>query len=350
MTTSATPPVLDTPARFDLVRHAVRALLLRYNLNRDWIIGFIGMRGSGKSLGGANVTVRDFAMDGMPMASNMKIKAGIKIDDDLADYYNVEPGIETYEAIDVDRDILFSLDSRYDGHVIFLDEPNMEYSEARRAISTTNLRTADVVQQLRKGETALVYAVINEMYVDPRVRDNTDIMIKCSDVALNPRNLRAHMQQGVLFEWEIYGWSPKYAGNGNTFTETRRPMEKVPVKMENIWNMIDTRERQLRDDYNVDSKSLMPIELRDSPGVAKSKADPVQIELEKRMGKFWENHASDGEFIEIFSTDIAQELGIEKYDWGRVFKKYLDGKLIVDYERRYPRNKTKYVIKNRELV
>jgi hypothetical protein len=340
---------LVVQARSDLIKHAVRALIRRNRLSPDWIIGLIGMRGSGKSLGGANIAIRDFALDGFPMFSNMNIRMNIKVDDETAKYYNVEPGIETYQSERIEKDVLLSLDSRYDGSVLFLDEPNIDYGEARRSQSNTNLGTSDVVQELRKGQSGLIYAVINEMYVDPRIRDNTDVMIRCIDVALNPRNLAAGMKQGVLFEWQVLAWSPKLCGNGKTYRETLRPAETLQIKLEDTWNLINTFEKQVRNNYS-GAKKLLRVELGEAPEVLQAKLDPMMNEIASRLDIFWNNHKKDGDYIEITSKDMCRELGFKSEDWPNLFKQYISRHFLKDYETKYPGGRAKYIIKNRELI
>src|SRR3989304_4249146 len=166
-----------------IVAHRVRALLRRFHLGPDWIIGLVGERGTGKSLGGANIPIRDWGMSGAQLWSNMKTKLTVPVDDNIAGRYGLKGGDVVYEAKPIDRGSLLRLDSRYEGGHLFLDEINLEYGEARRSTSNVNLGTDTLVQQLRKFQCGLTYTVIDEMFVDKRIRDNTDIFIVCKETA-----------------------------------------------------------------------------------------------------------------------------------------------------------------------
>ena len=304
----------------ELIKHGVRALLRRYHLNRDWIIGLVGERGSGKSLGGANIALRDFMMNGEPCWSNMQIKMQVDVDDQVAAYYGVKGGSKIYEAGHIDKQAFLALDSQYEGGCLFFDEFNLEYGEARRSSANVNLMTDRAIQQLRKMQCGLVYTVLNEMYVDTRIRENTDIFIRCSDVAFNPLNLQGKMEQGVVFEWLLYAMSTKFAGNGMTYADTKKPIGPIKMQLKHIWDAIDTMERQAAGMTKyTDSKSLIPLHLPEDPVVVQDRDKWGW--LDERLTKFYENHALDGDFIEILSSQFKAELGIPDDWWGTTMVK-----------------------------
>jgi len=339
------------PSLNDLIKHSVRALLRRYHLNRDWIIGLIGERGSGKSLGGANIAIRDFAMNGEPIWSNMQIKMQVKVDDLSAALYSIEGGEVTYEAEHIDKQSFLALDSRYEGGCLFFDEFNLEYGEARRSSSNVNLMTDRAIQQLRKLQCGLVYTVLNEMYVDTRIRENTDVFIRCSDVALKPSNLQGRMEQGVLFEWLLYPMSSRLVGTGATYAETHKPIGPIQVQLKHIWDVIDTMERQAAGQTRyTEPKTLLPLQMVEDPVVVQDRDSWSW--LDERLTKFYENHAGDGEFIEISSEQFRVELGVPKKLWGATMAQIKDGR-IKNIETRgcgNARSPTIYTIPNRILV
>lgn len=334
----------------ELIKHNVRALLRRYHLNRDWIIGLVGERGSGKSLGGANIALRDFMMNVEPCWSNMQIKMQVDVDDQAAAYYGVKGGSVTYEAGHIDKQAFLALDSRYEGGCLFFDEFNLEYGEARRSSANVNLMTDRAIQQLRKMQCGLVYTVLNEMYVDTRIRENTDIFIRCSDVAFNPLNLQGRMEQGVVFEWLLYAMSTKFAGNGMTYADTHKPIGPIKMQLKHIWNAIDTMERQAAGMTKyTETKSLIPLHLPEDPVVVQDRDRWGW--LDERLTKFYENHADDGDFIEILGSQFRAELGVPEGLWGTTVSKIK--KRIKNIEvkgrgsGRYP---TFYIIPNKVLV
>jgi len=341
----------------DIVKHTVRALFRRYHLNRDWIIGLVGERGSGKSLGGGNIAVRDFAMNGEPLWSNMQIGIGIEVPQSLSSLFTLESGLVIYQSEYVDKKSFLALDGRYEGGCLFFDEFNLEYGEARRSSANVNLMTDRAIQQLRKLQCGLVYTVLNEMYVDTRIRENTDLFIRCSDVAFKPANLRQKMRQGVQFEWLLYPMTSKMFGTGQTYAEIGKPIGPIQITMGYLWDFIDTYERQaVGQTKYTDSKELLPIEITED-----SKERHVKNRwgwLDERLTKFYANHVNDGEFIEINSEDFRQELGVAPGQWGVVLKKLYGqyesegGAQIPDLERIGAGSKgkrAKYIMPNKVL-
>jgi len=334
----------------DLVKYSVRALIRRFHLNRDWIIGLIGERGSGKSLGGANIAIRDFMMNGEPCWSNMDIKLQVDVEDESAARYGLPGGTVTYEAEHIEKQGFLALDSRYEGGCLFFDEFNLEYGESRRSSTNVNLMTDRAIQQLRKMQCGLIYTVLNEMYVDTRIRENTDVFIRCSDIAYKAGNLQERMQQGAVFEWMIYPISTKFAGQGGTYKETNQALGPYQVELKHLWDAIDTYQRQAvgATKYS-ENKTLMPIQIKEDPAVVADKSRWGW--LDDAITRFFDRHATDGEFIEIASLDFANELDVPKELWGataaQIRRRIKDIEVTGRGSGRYP---TRYIIPNRILV
>jgi len=300
----------------ELIKYSVRALIRRFHLSRDWIIGLIGERGSGKSLGGANIVLRDFMFNGESCWSNMRIRQDVEVDDQSAKQCELgNGGLVSYEAGYIDKQSFLALDSRYEGGCLFFDEFNLEYGEARRSSANVNLMTDRAIQQLRKMQCGLIYTVLNEMYVDARIRENTDVFIKCSDVAFNYLNLQGKMEQGVVFEWLIYPMSSKFAGNDLIYSKTHRPIGPIKMQMKHLWGVIDTMERQaIGATKYTDAKSLMRLDIKDTPEIKQEKEKYAS--LDELLVRFWVNHADDGDYITIGSDEFREELGISRNLWG----------------------------------
>jgi hypothetical protein len=212
-------------------------------LNRDSIIGFIGDRGGGKSLGAAATAFRDYLLQGEPVFSNMPLSFNINFSADQAAEYGLQPGIVHYESQPLDIDRLLDYDPEYRGGCIVIDEINIALADARRAMSTQNLYANDIGQQLRKLQSALVYTVIHEMFVDTRVRDMTDIFVSTSDAALTPEGLAAKQQQGRVFKWKIFPMTAKL--NGYKYGEGGEALQ-CTFQGDTYWSSIDTLQRQER--------------------------------------------------------------------------------------------------------
>lgn len=300
----------------EIVKYNVRALFRRFHLNRDYIIGFTGEKGSGKSIGGATIALRDFMIPGDPCYSNMGIKLNVEVEDAIARAYGLENGgIATYESSFLDKNRFHSLDKKYGQSVFFFDEFNIEAGDARRSMSNKNLSTDNAVQLIRHLESGLVYTVINEMYVDGRVRENTDIFVKCLDVALKPDNLKAKMKQGQVFEWYIYAMTAKVAGYGNTYNDTRKPIGPIQIVLREMWDAYDTLE--MPDERK--EISLAPVNMTEDP-VVTAEHDKWGW-LDAAISRFYDNHAGDGDIIEIKSSDLRRELGVKEEAWPHVAAK-----------------------------
>ena len=345
----------ETVSLTEIVKHTVRALFRRFHLNRDWIIALVGDRGSGKSLGGGNVAIRDFAMNDEPLWSNMKIGLGVDVPQSLSAQFGTESGLVIYQSEHIEKQSFLALDGRYEGGCLFFDEFNLEYGEARRSSANVNLMTDRAIQQLRKLQCGLIYTVLSEMYVDTRIRENTDLFIRCSDVAFKPENLRQKMRQGVQFEWLLYPMTSKLFGLGQTYADTNKAIGPIQITMGHLWDSIDTYERQAVGKMKyTDSKELMPMSIEENP-------EEVKIKnrwgwLHESLNKFYANHTAEGEFIEINSDEWRVELGIREGDWATVLRKFhgqidpMVGPRIPGLERRGPLGKRgRYLMPNRVL-
>lgn len=352
------PPALSVE---QVIQHNVRALFRRFHLNRDWIIGLVGERGSGKSLGGANIAIRDFLMhvdqekgQNEPCWSNMDMKLEVTLSDEAAAWYGLERNATAaYQAEHIDKQSFLALDSRYEGGCLFFDEFNLEYGEARRSVANVNLMTDRAIQQLRKLQCGLIYTVLSELYVDVRIRENTDVFIKCLDVAMKPNNLAQRMEQGVVFEWLVYPMSPKVAGVGNTFDDTHRPLGPIRMVLKPLWHAIDTMERQAQGRTSYTDKKqtqgLLPVDMKEDPQNVAERDKWGWLDAKLKI--FMDKHINDGEVIEITSREFAQEISVDMDDWPTVVKQIYRRLPNMDTTRGYGRGKpTKYTIPNAALL
>lgn len=339
------------PSLEAIMGYSVDAWLRRFRQLPDVIIGLVGERGSGKSLSGAMIALRGYAFHGEPIFSNMDIKMTVSISDEQAQAFGLEGGGEIkYEAQHLDRMDFLSLSDEYGGGCLFFDEFNLEFGEARRSASNINLITDRAIQQLRKMKSALIYTVINEMYVDNRIRDNTDIFIRCYDTAFKPKNICAGMEQGVTFEWYLYPMTARFAGHGNTYNETHRAIGPIPLNLKPYWGVIDTYEKQARGQirYTQPVLSGVPLSGDEGSGTGSARSDRWAW-LDKKIDDFYAHHAGEGDTIEILSDDMRREFGVEENLWPTVVKK-LRAKPRCRGMEKVGRDPTRFKIPNRALV
>lgn len=254
----------------DLIKYSIRPLLRRHHLNRDVVTGFIGERGGGKDLGGAMVAFLDYMVEGEPCWSNSKIKMTITVRDEDAAPFGLSGGQVVYESEELDKPALLRLEDKFHGGVIYISEINMEFAEARRSVTNTNLFFDRAEQQLRKLQSAMIFNVIHEMWIDLRVRGLTDTFIKTFDTALFTENLAEEKPQGCNFEWFIYPQTRKF--NGMIYPEDiQSPIGPFPVNLRKAWGIIDTYEKQAAGKFKYGMEfgaaSSMALEVEESQAV-----------------------------------------------------------------------------------
>ena len=230
------PPLTRENLLKKIVGYELKPIFKHQHLNREVIIGLVGLRGDGKSGSGAVIALLDYLMNGEPVWSNMAIGVSINVDDKTASKWTngiiKRGGTVTFRSQELDKEGLLRFDPRYNHGCYFIDEINMEFAEARRAMSNTNLYMDRVAQQLRKYQNSLIYTVINEMFVDSRIRELTDIFIRCEDTALSMEGLAARKPTGIDFKWTIYPMSGYMLGREWSYYVTKKPLPPVYLHFE----------------------------------------------------------------------------------------------------------------------
>jgi hypothetical protein len=162
-----------------VIRPPFFSIKKRKNLKkRSTVIGLVGPRGSGKSVGGARLAIVDSFLNGITNVwSNMDI--GFILNHKGK---SIELHSNPIHKLDME-----SLSTIYNDGLIFMDEVNMEIADSRRSNARETLNFDYVVQQLRKRRLNIIWTAQSELHVETRLRNQTDIFIKCSDVSIaNP--------------------------------------------------------------------------------------------------------------------------------------------------------------------
>lgn len=207
-------------------------------------IGLIGPRGSGKSESAAGITIMDYLVPGYDVISNMEIKWGMR----LGDY------IVGYASQELDKAAFLNLNIK-SNRTIVVDEVNIEFSEARRSLTNRNLIFNKIIQLLRKKQLNLIYTVQHEMWIDNRLRWQTDIFIKCQDVCMRPGGFHLPFDFGEQVSWRIYDISGML-GHG-AYGETGIPVaEDLKFLGKQWWNTFDTGLIQGEDEVTYGSMQL----------------------------------------------------------------------------------------------
>jgi hypothetical protein len=251
----------------DIIQYELPPLLRRQHLNKDVIIGIVGDRGGGKGLSSAEICLLDYMLQNESCFANLQLKAIFDVDEETANKYGLQAGQATFEAKPLDKYKFLRFDPEYHDGVFYTQEFNIWLADARRGMSNLNLATDDVGQQLRKLRMAWVYDCIHESFVDPRIRDATDIFIRTCDTALTPEGLAAQQKQGLEFEWIIYPMTRKLTGW--TYSDTGRTIGPIRIAGKHLWGIINTGKHEIREKYkaNVGETGTSSIEIKESPEV-----------------------------------------------------------------------------------
>lgn len=268
-----TAPSLET-----LIAKTVKSILRIRHLNRDVIIGWIGERGGGKSIGAATTAAIDYGIEGDCIRSNMQIAWDINVPEEVAFKYGLEPGDVHYESQVLNKGKFLNFHPDYFKSVFVIDEINLWLADARRAMAQQNLLADDVAQQLRKWQSPLFYTCIHEMFIDSRIRDMTDLFIKTEDTALTENGLRNRQKQGIRFQWTLYPMTKKFTGY--TYRENKHAIGPIDFNGKIMWGIIDTLQRQERKKYKQsDYEEEMPVHITE---------DPVVFEQRSKWGWLYE--------------------------------------------------------------
>lgn len=194
----------------------------RHLRNQSIIIGLIGPRGGGKSVGGARLTILDYMLKGYEVWSNMEIGLNLRLNGNSR-------GIMSKPLNKLE---LSELDTVYSNGLLFVDEVNAYIADARRAMSEESLAFSYILQEIRKRKLNIIWTAQSEAHCDERLRWQTDIYIVCNDVSVTKRNCGI----GELSMWKAYDAHGLVTGQLN----------KNPIFYEGIiwnkpwWNSFDT--------------------------------------------------------------------------------------------------------------
>lgn len=203
------------------------------------VIGFIGPRGSMKSLSASAMTIIDYLIPGYNVWSNMNIGWGL-------DYLGEKL---IYQTQDLNKKKMMNFN--LENGLVFVDEINLEFSEARRSMTNKNLTFNKLIQQIRKKQINMIYTVQSELWIDNRLRWQTDIFIKCQDSRMRPGGNRLPHLWGEVGYWSIYDMSG-ILGAGSYF-QTQRPVKTLKFYGKQWWNTYNTFETQAEDDEDYNS-------------------------------------------------------------------------------------------------
>ena len=104
------------------------------------------------------------------------------------------------------------------------------------------------------------------MWVDPRIRDGTDIFVKCEDTSLTPEGLAQRRDLGVTCKWTIYPMSRILTGW--TYSQIHKTLGPAYVTAKPYWGIMDTYQLQQRGSYSVKLSGGQAVDVDFTPSAA----------------------------------------------------------------------------------
>lgn len=299
--------------------NAIRKMPYILDPRFEWVIGFTGPTGGGKTIGAAYWLCVDALIRGKPVFS-YELPVSITIQ---------HQGItRTFSSEPLEPAMLYTLDERLRRCVLFYDEMNLSGGDSRRSMSTKNITFNYALQQKRKLRASLLYTVIQENWIDPRTRQLTDIYVRCGDLCLRPWGQDEGLDRGEVFSMDILDWSGQLTG---------KPYLQYPVSTN--YTFYGKRFWPLVDSYNLIDiitaqagveiqQSKMQIKVGEDAKLQKQSALHERIfatlSFLKESGH---NEIRDNELWNIMDTseDEKRQVGIQLKQFGVTKKQRRDG-------------------------
>jgi len=208
--------------------HKKRIAKVGYFANSNICIALIGPRGSGKSVGATHIGVVDGFLAGRKVISNMPIQIKVK-------YKDVEKVFNT-ENLDMITMLDFNdFDTNYQDCWILIDETNVSIADSQRTMANQSLFFSHVLQQMRHRKLDFIFTTQSEMFLPYRARFQTDIVIKCRDIAMEKSLNPSQSDLGRKSHWRLYDYSGIFP-NSLIHSEDKKINELKPYARRIAWN------------------------------------------------------------------------------------------------------------------
>lgn len=230
--------------------HVDRLIKSGYLHDLSMVVGFVGPRGSGKSVGAVAYAIYDFLLDGKRVWSNMPIEVTVKYRDCR----------KIFRSESLDKEALMDInafENSFADGLIVIDELNIEVGDSRRQMSNQMLWFDFMLQEVRKRKMNICYQLQSEEWAGSRSRWQTDLYIVCRDKAFldghpSPNDI------GRQSRWRIHDMSGIVTGDIR-YSEKNR--NKVDYYQElyfwntPFWNCYDTEKMQRYEKFDPSKKS-----------------------------------------------------------------------------------------------
>lgn len=173
-----------------------------------YIGAFVGDKGSGKSLSLCECIVHELAED-KKVWSNMPVKLSPAI---LNRGYSRYGNRLKYKEVEpLDYNLALMLDESIVEGTIAIDELTYDASN-RDFMSTKNKILGAMTRQVRHRSLNLIYTAKSIWWIDNHIRDETDFVVTCRDLAYSPWGRSNHVPGGTVILREWYDYSGMMTG------------------------------------------------------------------------------------------------------------------------------------------
>jgi len=203
-----------------------------------YIVGYVGPKGSGKSLSMCGALVRKM-LRGEKAWSNMPVKTGAAILNRKS-YNNSKVEYKETEALN--WDLLYKLDESMVEGTVAIDEITY-YASSRQSMDTRNRLINTCCRQARHRSLNFLYTARAFGWVDSYLRAETDIIITCDDLSYSGWGRDNTVKGGTVIRQRYYDLSGLATGKPQDFFSGKaNPYKVVKFYGTPYWDCYDTKE------------------------------------------------------------------------------------------------------------
>lgn len=188
----------------------------------EYVIGFVGPRGGGKSVGLCYLGL-------IGLASGRRVLSSMPIGGDFAEGRFDSTLLDTVE--------LYSFGQGLQSSLVIIDEMQF-HVDSRESTTNKNKLMNWLGTQIRKKELSIAYSVQNFMWVDNRWRFQTDILVQCMDLFHTPWGKEKGLSRGVEINMKFFDLSGVVTGIPARVSG--RPYKEINLYARALWDKYDT--------------------------------------------------------------------------------------------------------------
>lgn len=275
----------------------------------EYVIGFVGPRGSGKSGFMSYMITRWGLANGIQAWTNYPVETRVRKD-------NV---VYHLKSNPLDQSALYGFSQELNKGIVAIDELGL-FADARRSNSINNRLLSYILQQTRKRTLSFYFSVQNLAWVDNRIRWIMDVMVVCKDLSFTPWGKSNHLKRGEIIQVRGYDLSGMLTG---------KPMQDVMDKKgysrpafcktlygpKSFWHLYNTDE--IQDPFEAQQK----LEVKQSKQTIDMRS-PEEIEAELLRKAKQAEKLYNPEDDTMLLADLAEK-GVSARDLGKISQRLI---------------------------